>query len=177
MTIAKIYAEGFLEYASLGIGFQRGLDELLTAKSILGENPDFLDLLENPSIPENDKFASVENIFAGDFSEDFRNFVKMLIRKDRMGVFFRIAEYARIKYSHGDEINVVANSSYQLDMDKASELKAALEKRLGKKTHLYFNLDPDLLGGIRVMAGNLVIDGSVKKRLEDLKEKMVKAKV
>ena len=52
-----------------------------------------------------------------------------------------------------------------------------LENKLHKKLHLYSDLDSDLLGGVRVTVDNIVLDGSVKKRLQDMKEKLLSVRV
>jgi len=56
-------------------------------------------------------------------------------------------------------------------------IKAKLEEKLGKKMHLYLDLDPDLLGGVQIKIGNILIDGSVRRRLDELKQKLMTIQV
>jgi len=177
MAITAIYAEGFLEYARDTIGFEKGLEELKDVKSVFRDNPEFFSFLENPAIAYAEKCGTIETVLARAFSQNIRGFLKLLLKKGRMNIFANIAEYARIKYSHGKEIDAVINFSYPLSMREVQDIKDSLEKKLNKKLHLYLDMEPELLGGIRVNVGNIVIDGSVKKRLEDLKEKLAEARV
>jgi F-type H+-transporting ATPase subunit delta len=174
---AKRYADGFLEYARGAIGFEKGLSELLGAKAIFRDNPDLMDFLDCPEITYAEKVEMVEDIFRADFSEATRNFLVLLLKKGRIEIFDDIAEYARIKYSHGGEIEALLETTYELDAGVTERVKSAIENKWNKKLHLYIKLEPELLGGVRVTVGNTVIDGSVKKRLEDLKDKLMAVKV
>ena len=59
-----------------------------------------------------------------------------------------------------------------MDLELIREIKNNLEDKFKKKFKLYINLDGSLLGGIQVVIGNTVLDGSVRRRLDDLKEKL-----
>jgi len=177
MIIERMYAEGFLEYAGQTIGFSKALHEILAVKSVLRENPDLKSFLENPAMMNREKSEMVEKVFSDGFSQETRDFLKLLLKKDRIGKFADIAEYARVKYSHGKEVDAVISASYPLDLDILESLKAVLETKLHKKLHLYSDLDSDLLGGVKVTVDNLVLDGSVKKRLEDMREKLMSVRI
>jgi len=177
MIVERIYAEAFLEYAAQTIGFNKGLEDILAVKGVFRENPDLESFLENPAIMNREKSELVEKVFTDGFSQETRDFLKLLLRKGRIGTFTDIAEYARVKYSHGKEVDAVISASYPLDLDILESLKSVLESRLHKKLHLYSDLDPDLLGGVRVTVDNIVLDGSVKKRLQDMREKLMSARV
>lgn len=177
MIIERIYAEGFLEYARDTIGFARGIKEITDAKEIFRENPELKSFLEDPALVKSEKEETIDRVFSDGFSEDFRNFLKLLLGKGRINIFADIARYVRIKYAHGEEVDAVVSASYPLDTDVLGSIKAGLEKRLGKKLHIYSDLDGDLLGGVRVTIGNMVLDGSVKKRLSDMRDKLIAARV
>ena len=177
MIAERMYAEGFLEYAGETIGFDKGLREISAVKDVFRENPDLKSFLENPSIMNREKSEMIEKVFTDGFSQETRNFLKLLLKNGRIIKFHDIAEYARVKYSHGKEVDAVISASYPLDLDILESLKSVLENKLHKKLHLYSDLDSDLLGGVKVTVDNLVLDGSVKKRLEDMREKLMAARV
>jgi len=177
MTVEKRYAEGFLDYAKETIGFDKGLEELNGVKNVFQDSPEFLSFLENPAINYAEKCDTIEAVFAKSFSQETRQFLKLLLKKRRIELIVAIEEYARVKYAHGEEIAALLNSSYPLDTEDVRSIKDVLEKKMMKKLHLYMDLNPELLGGVRATIGNIVIDGSVKKRLEDLREKLMAAKV
>ncbi len=175
--LAKRYADAFLGYCAETITYEKGLDELMGARRIFEDNPDFKEFMKSLEITTIEKFDVIEKVFGGSFSEELRNFLKLLWNKGRIGMFLDIAEYARIYYLHGQTRDALLKTSYPLDTDVIERLKNVLESKLGKSLHLYVELDPVLLGGVYVQVGNMIIDGSVKKRLEDLRQQLILSKV
>ena len=176
-VVIKRYADAFLGYAKNTIGFDKGIDELQGVKRIVRDNPDFRIFLESLDIADHEKHAVTDRILGEDFSAQMKSFIKLLLKKKRINILVDIAEYARINYAHGVEIDAVLKVSYPLDTAIMERIKNALEKRLNKKLHLYVELDSTILGGVRAHVGNIIIDGSVQKRLEDMKEKLLALKV
>jgi F-type H+-transporting ATPase subunit delta len=177
MRLIIRYAEGFLEYAKTSIGFEKALEELKKAKDVFRANPEFESFLENPSINYYDKCDCLDKTLTGAFTEEMRNFLKLLLKKGRIEKFASIAEYARIKYSHGERIKALLNTSYMIDETLMGKLKDKMEAKLRSKLQLYVDLEPQMLGGVKLTVGNRIWDGSVRKRLEDLKRKLLAAKV
>lgn len=177
MIVERMYAEGFLDYARDTIGFDKGLEELLAVKAIFRDNPELKAFLDNPAIMKSEKDGAIDNVFADGFTRETRDFLKLLLKKGRMDIFSPIAEYARIKYSHGVEVDAVVSAAYPLDLDLLKSVKSVLEERLHRKLHMYSDLDPELIGGVKVEVENIVIDGSVKKRLTDMREKLLASRV
>ena len=177
MTLITRYAEGFLEYAKGTIGFERALKELARVKDVFRDNPQFQEFLENPAINYIKKCGVIDRTLITGFSQEIRNFLKLLLKKGRIGKFANIAEYARIKYSHGKSLKALLYTTYLMDTKTMKRLKNTLESKLKAKLQLYVNLAPDMLGGARVIIGNKILDGSVKRRLEDMREQLIAAKV
>lgn len=177
MTLITRYVEGFLEYAKETIGLEQALEELRRAREIFRENQEFKEFLENPAINYIEKCSVIDKTLITGFSEEMRNFLKLLLKKGRIDKFVAIAEYARIKYAHGDKISALLYTSYLMNTEFLERLKRRLEDKLRLKLQLYINLAPDMLGGVRVIFGNKILDGSVKKRLEDMKKKLLAVKV
>ena len=127
IAVAKRYADGFLEFARSSIGFEKGLEELMDLKSVFRDNPDFMGFLESPEITHAEKCAAIENVFSAGFSQETRLFLQLLLKKGRIDKFYRIAEYARIKYAHGEEVDALLVASYPLDTDQLESVKDSLE--------------------------------------------------
>lgn len=177
MTLIKRYAEGFLEYAKETIGLNEALEELRKARDVFRENTDFQAFLKNPAVNYLEKCGVIDDIFKGSFSEEMRNFLKLLLKKGRIDKFSDIAAYARIKYAHGEKVNASLYTSYLMSTEFLERFRNIFEKKFNIKLQLYVNLAPDMLGGVRVNFNNKILDGSVKKRLEDMKRKLMAAKV
>jgi len=174
---SKRYADAFLNYTKETIGFTQGLEELQGLKRVFSDNPDLRPFIESLQITESEKFDLIDKVLAKGFSECSTDFLKFLIKKKRVDLFTDIAEYARIKYTHGEEVDAQVKTSYPVDTDVLLRIKTILEERFKKKLHLYVELDADLLGGIYVRIGNTIIDGTIKRRLSDLREKLTALKV
>ena len=175
--VSKRYADAFLAGDRGMLNRKERLDELLRAKRIIRDNGILKEFFENIGITTSEKEEAVDVVFKDAFSEEMRNFLKLLIEKKRIYLFIDIAEYARIHYAHGVEIDALLKTSYPMETDTIQRIKDSIERRLEKKIHLYVQLDADLVGGAYARIGNIIIDGSVKRRLEDLKEKLYAIKV
>jgi F-type H+-transporting ATPase subunit delta len=175
--IAARYGEAFLDYAKeIGLALEKAAGEMKELKVILQQNPDFLEFLENVTILYQEKYALIETAFK-DFSPETRQFLKFLLDKKRIKDIFEICDYVRLNYFRGELTEVLLKTAHPLDLKSTQELKARLENRLKKRLLMHTQLAPDLLGGIQVTIGNTVIDGSLRRRLDDLKEKLMTIRV
>ncbi len=171
--IAKRYAEAFLRYAKASIGKERPVSDLKNLKIILRSNLDFEEFLYNPEITYSEKCEVIDKVLQGVIAEETRNFLKLLIEKERIEFIIEICDYVRINYSHGEAVDAVLKTSYPLDTEFIQAIKGMLEEKLQGKLNLFLDLDPSLLGGVQVRIGNYIIDGSVRRRLDELKEKLM----
>jgi F-type H+-transporting ATPase subunit delta len=174
--VAKRYAVSFLESIRLSIGMAGAVKELKDLKLILRDNPDFGALLDNSDIAYDEKIRIIDAALK-DFSAEIRDFFKLLLKKGRIGYIIDICDYVRVNYSNGDGMDVLLKTTYPLDLDLIKKVKAKLEDKFKKRLNLHLELDADLLGGIQVTIGNTLIDGSVKKRLDDLRKKLMNIRV
>lgn len=175
--ISKRYADAFLSYAGEHAGHESALEELAHIKRIITDNPDLQEFLEHQEITNTEKGEVIKVVFANGFSDQARHFLNLLIEKKRIDLVLDIAEYARTRYAHGASVDALLKTSYPLDTDTIHRIKIALEKRMDKKVHLFVELDAEIGGGAYARIGNIIIDGSVKKRLEDMKDDLKILKV
>ncbi|HAH19788.1 MAG: ATP synthase F1 subunit delta [Omnitrophica WOR_2 bacterium GWF2_43_52] len=171
-VLAKRYADAFLSYACQGLSEEKALDDFKKAREILLENKELiLDFLEAPAVTVLEKNAFIDKFFGEGFSEEFRQFLKFLLKKNRIDKLWDVAEYVRVAYSHGKSVRALLKTSFPLDLELVQLIIDSLERKFQRKIKLYIELDGELLGGVKVVIGNKVIDGSVKRRIERLKER------
>lgn len=175
--IVKRYADAFLAYAKVAAGLKRAISDLKNFKTVIRDNPEFEEFLFSPEIPYQEKCRIIDAVLNKDFLEETGQFLKLLIEKGRIEYITEICDYVRTTYSHGQTVEAVLTSTYPLDLGVLEELKTKLEEKLKVKLNLYLNLDTDLLGGVKVRVGNIIIDGSVRRRLNDLKKKLMTVQV
>ena len=175
--LAKRYGDAFMAYIKEGCGLERGVEEMRNVRRILIDNPDLDSFLLTPGIDDKEKFQVIDRVVRNGFSDEIIHFIKLLIDKGRFDKFSDIADYVRIAYSHGIEVNALLKVSYPLDTQVIRRIKEVIESKIGKKLHLYIELDSTLLGGVCIKIGNMLVDGSVRKRLEDMRAKLLAMRV
>ena len=176
-VVTKRYAEGYAEYARSTIGIPRAITEIKSLRDIIRENPEFMVILLSPGLTQKEKFAFIDSICTDNFSPETAHLLKLLVEKNRAYLLGGILDYVRINYSHEEEMDAILKSAYPLDLGVVRQLKEKLEHKFGRKLHLYQDIDGELLAGVQVIIGNIAIDGSLKRRLEELREKLKTARL
>ena len=174
--IAKRYAEAFLGYAGNSIGIEKAAEELKALEELFSTNPDFREFLENLNVIYREKCEVIDAVLK-DFSEETRVFIKLLLERGRIKNFAAIADYARINYSKGEAVEALLKTARPLDPNLTQAIKDKIEQKFNRKIILRTEIDAGLLAGVQVTLGNTVIDGTVRRRLDELKEKLTALKV
>jgi len=124
-------------------------------------------LLGNPHVTPA-QLADLVNGIAG-LDDNGRNFVTLLAQNRRLGFLPEIAAlFEQMKTEIENAVDVEVVAATQLTADQESRYAAALQKKLGRQVRLHTRVDGSLLGGAVLKAGDLVIDGSLKGRLDRL---------
>ncbi len=170
--IVKRYAEAFIAYVKDSIGIEKALEDLKNFKDVLRENPDLPEFLKSPEITHREKCQVIDKVLNEDFSQEIGHLLKLLLEKGRIEKIKDIIEYIRITYSHKGESEVLLKTTFPLDLAVIKNIENKLEKKFNRKFKFYIDLDASLLGGLQITIGNTVMDGSVKRRLGELQEKL-----
>lgn len=171
-VIVSRYAEAFISLARQNCGQDKALEDIVAVKNIIRDNPGFSELMNYPEIAHSEKCVVIDEIIKDGFSEDVRNFLKLLLEKKRFDIFLDVAEYLRAKYAHHGQVDVLLRTAFPLELDLIKKIEIVLKKRFRQDLRFYIDLDGSLLGGVQVVIGNTIIDGSVIKRLNELREKL-----
>jgi F-type H+-transporting ATPase subunit delta len=128
--------------------------------------------LANPAIPLDQRVETAERVFAS-LSQPVRNLVLLLVRHGRIEQLPRVAsEFRRLDDKRNGLTHAIATSAAPLGADEVQAITARLEELTGGKIALETAVDPDLLGGLVVRVGDRLIDGSVRGRLERLRNQL-----
>lgn len=148
-------------------------DELKSVASIVEDSPEFKKFLYHPQITADEKKELLERLLKGQISEVIRNFLALLI-DHRREVFLKdiATEYVAMANKARNIVEVQVASAVELSKDEKSKLEALLARLTKKKVKTLYEVDPSLIGGVKVRMGDRVIDGSVKNRLSTLKEQL-----
>ncbi len=170
----KLYGDSLydlaLEKDSTQSGYSKELlDELDIVKKLFAENPSYIRLLQEPSIPRKTRLDLIDKAFSGQADEYLVNFLKLLCEEELLSELSGCEEEYRHRFQKDHNIaeaHVV--SAVALSEEQKTALKAKLEKVWKKEIILITKTDQSLMGGMKVEIEGRQLDGSVRSRLERL---------
>ncbi len=164
-TIARPYARAAFEFAHEH-GNLRGWSSLLAASAAVVSDPRVVPLLDNPHVRSAQLVDLIAEAAGDSADEHGRNFIKALAENHRLGVVDEIAaQYEVLRAQAENVVDVELVAAMAVEPAQHERLVGALRKRLGREVRVHTRLDPSLIGGAVVRAGDLVIDGSLRGRL------------
>ena len=167
-TIARPYAKAAFEYARDAGGFADWSRGLKTAAEIVAD-PRLAALTKSPQWSQADLVSIITDVAGTALDPAMKNFVRVLAENHRLLLLPEIAaHYEEFRSAVENTVDVEVVSAVKLDAAQSDKLSAALTKRLKRNVRMKNSVDATLLGGAVLRAGDLVIDGSLKGRLERL---------
>jgi F-type H+-transporting ATPase subunit delta len=166
-TIARPYAEALFKAAKADLNAAAGwLEEL----AVVAQNGQLQQFASNPKVTNAQVFDLVAGVIKAALSEQGKNFLRTVIDNGRLEALPEIAaQFRALKNAQRGFSDAVVYSAFPIDAAALADVAASLEKRFGRKLNVSVVLDADLIGGIRVVVGDEVLDTSVKARLEQMK--------
>ena len=170
-TIARPYAEALFKTAGTDlVGTATWLDEL----AAIASNVQLQQYAGNPSVTSAQTFDVMTGVAKIALPQAAKNFLKAVIDNGRISVMPEIAsQFRALKNAKSGSSDATVFSAFALDAATLADLLVTLEKRFGKMLNLKVELQPELIGGVRVVVGDEVLDTSVKARLEQMKAALV----
>jgi F-type H+-transporting ATPase subunit delta len=138
--------------------------------------PELRATLRNPQLEQRTKIAVLDEL-VGDGDELFRNFLRVVAEKGRIGSIEEIArEFDRLMAREERRLNVELTTARELSDDEARELLQQIEQTSGRTIEATRRVDPGLIGGFVLQAGSMRVDASVRGRLEGLRQELVRGR-
>ena len=173
--IAEVYARALFEAADEGGVLDRVHDELGEFADALDKDRNLQLFFFSPYFSSEEKAQGVERLVS-DADERTVNFLKLLAERHRMPVLFRIRRVFDSLWAEENKLLPVSvTSAVELDDGLVQDIGKRIEEQTGKRVELSSSVDPDVLGGLVVRVGNMVLDASVRNRLEQLRKQVTKA--
>ena len=168
VTIARPYAEAVFRLAKDGNAFD-DWSRMLQMAAAVAQDAQMAGLIADPKVSAGD----VTRVFLGvcdtGLTAAGKNFVKVLIENNRLSVLSQIANlYESLKREHQNQVQAVITSALPLDAAQVQALVVGLEKRFGHQVKATTQVDASLIGGARIIVGDVVIDGSVSGQLQKM---------
>lgn len=170
---ANVYSEALFSLALEENRVDELEKELKTLCGLVDENPEFMEFLVTPKVSKEEKRSFVDSVLGDKFSQEIVNLTKVLIDKKRGSELWDIAEvFQHTVLTHRGMVAASAYTAVPLSDVELENLRAKLIQLTGKQISLDNIIDASVIGGIRLKVGDRVIDGSLKRRLEDLKDNL-----
>jgi F-type H+-transporting ATPase subunit delta len=172
ITTARPYAKAIFSLARKGNTLAETSEGLTRAAEVVADSRVHA-LLGSPHVTPAQLAEIVTGVVGAGLDENSRNFISLLAANRRLGFLPEIAalfELMKSELENAVDVEVIAAS--KLTPDQESRYAAALQKKLGRTVRLHTRVDGSLIGGAVLKAGDLVIDGSVKGRLDRLAVEM-----
>ena len=166
-TIARPYAEALFKASSSDVA---GTSAWLEKIAAIAANPELQQFADNPKATAEQVVGVVAGAFGAPLAAPAQNFLSALLENGRFSVLPEIAKQFRtLSNAKSGSSDAVVYSAFPIEVSALASVAAALEKRFGRKLQVTVQQEPELIGGIRVVVGDEVLDTSVKARLEQMK--------
>ncbi|MBJ7309347.1 F0F1 ATP synthase subunit delta [Rugamonas sp. CCM 8940] len=175
-TVARPYAEALFRVAQAGKeSFNLAAwSELVSELAQIGSHPEVQAFARNPKASESDVAAAILALVKSPLNAEAKNFLAMLIENGRISLLPEIgAQFHALKNSVEGAADADISSAFELSAAQVAELVATLEKKFSRKLKPAVSVDPTLIGGVRVVVGDEVLDTSVRAKLQQMRAALV----
>jgi F-type H+-transporting ATPase subunit delta len=149
-------------------------DELFRISRIVAGSTELRVALSDRSAPVESRAALIEGLLEGRVADETRRLVRQAVVAPRGRTFdHALEEYSRVAAERRSRMVATVTATVPLTEEQRRRLGTALARIYGHEVHLNVEIDPDVIGGVRVEIGDEVIDGSVASRLEDARRRLV----
>ncbi len=161
-----------------GAPLEEALEEACALRRLLKDQPKLFIFLSGPQFREEDKSQLVEKVFKGNLSDVFYKFLQLLLGRDRIEHLIDILEELRkvIEEAQGLTLGSVT-TAIPLSEDDQRDFQEKLEAFSKLKFDLRFRVDPNLIGGVKVKYGDILIDTTLSSYLNDLRRRLAEVRL
>jgi F-type H+-transporting ATPase subunit delta len=164
-TVARPYAEAVFKLADAA-GALAKWSEMLDALAAVATDSRVSAAIKNPKLSDAQVAGLFISILAGKLNGDAENLVRVLAENGRLELLPLVRDqYAALRNEREGIVEAEVQSAFDLSPAQVSDLVSRLEKKTGRKVRTKVTLDKDLIGGVRILLGDKVIDGSARAQL------------
>ena len=182
-TVARPYAQAVFDVAQENNALEELSNSLAAGKELLSDGQ-VSAFLRRPSLNNEERLAFLQGLFAkavgegsvfAGGSQHGTNFLKLLLENGRVVALPEIADqFEALKAKVENSVDAVITSATELSAARQEEIAGLLKQRLGREVRISTEIDENLIGGAVIRAGDVVIDGSLRARLEGLANALTK---
>lgn len=166
-TVARPYAEALFRVAQTGD--LAAWSNIVSELAAIGANPDVQAFSANPNVTAAQLADTIASLVKSPLNAEAKNFIAMLAENGRVALLPEIgAQFQELKNAGEGSADAQIDSAFEISAGQLSQLVATLEKKFGRKLNPTVTVDPSLIGGVRVVVGDEVLDTSVRAKLQQM---------
>jgi ATP synthase F1 delta subunit len=175
MEAARVYADALFRAAKEDGKLDAVRDQLAEFTDAVEQSRELQLFLFSPYFTSQEKIEGLRKAIDG-IEPEMENFLELLIEKHRMPLIFRIRrEFEDLWRKENKLLDVTVTSAIELDPAVLEEIGGEIEKQTGQAVQLESRVDDSILGGLVLQVGNMVLDASIRNRLEKLRKSIASA--
>jgi F-type H+-transporting ATPase subunit delta len=172
--ISRRYANALFELALESNKLDLYKNEIELIYDSVTKDNEFLKILNHPQITSEEKAKMLDDIFKAKVSDDIIALFHLMLRKNREAELIDVLSVFLEKYNAYKGITTaLVYSAKPLSEAQLNTIKQKLSQNLNKQVDIKAEVDPALIGGVKILVDGHIIDGTIKKKLDDLKKQLL----
>jgi len=174
-STSKSYAIALYELSKENSELDKVEDEMKKLNKLLYSSADFKEMILNPMVAKDDKKNVIFKIAdQNNFSETFKKFLGFIAIKNRLFFFGKIIEsFLNLVSNNKGELKAKLVSSKKLSIEEQKKIQSELSKDFKSPLNIDYKYDPDLIAGLIIQVGSVMVDTSIKTKLKKLEKNMI----
>jgi len=176
-STSESYARALYELAKENAEIDKIENEINSLNDLLKNSFDFKEMILSPTVRKEEKKNVLYKIAdLNNFSKTLKNFLGFLVNKNRMFFLNQIIEsFLNFASYNKGELKAKLFSSKKLSKKDLEKIKNELSEKFQSKIRIDYKYDPDLIGGLTIQVGSVMVDTSIKNKLRQLEKSMIEA--
>ncbi len=176
-STSKSYAIALYELSKENSELDKVEDEMKKLNKLLNSSADFKEMILSPTVVKDDKKNVMFKIAdQNNFSETFKKFLGFIAIKNRLFFLGKIIEsFLNLVSDNKGELKAKLISSKKLSMEEQKKIQSELSKDFKSPLNIDYEYDPDLIAGLIIQVGSVMVDTSLKTKLKKLEKNMIEA--
>ena len=176
-STSKSYAIALYELSKENSELDKVEDEMKKLNKLLDSSADFKEMILNPTVAKDDKKNVIFKIAdQNNFSETFKKFLGFIAIKNRLFFLGKIIEsFLNLVSNNKGELKAKLVSSKKLSMEEQKKIQGELSRDFKLPLNIDYEYDPDLIAGLIIQIGSVMVDTSIKTKLKKLEKNMIEA--
>ena len=176
-STSKSYAIALYELSKENSELDKVEDEMKKLNKLLDSSADFKEMILSPIVAKDDKKNVIFKIAdQNDFSETFKKFLGFIAIKNRLFFLGKIIEsFLNLVSNNKGELKAKLVSSKKLSIEEQKKIQSELSKDFKSLLNIDYKYDPDLIAGLIIQVGSVMVDTSIKTKLKKLEKNMIEA--